>query len=398
MEFDVRTILIIFGFVVIGLIFLDGIRRMRRAHHDSIRMRMDIGSQYEDVDMFGGELPGGGARPVKPHDDFDDEDYNDPIFAPRNADLSKYAREDEEAENYDHLTASREDELDFAEQAELFSQDHNEVREQEQVEPDVSPARPAARKVAEPAQKANIPAADSQPAYAQKVSAQKANTHRENVQREQEAEVVLENHESANATLNRPQQPVARKVVQQRETSIQKQPIRKQPAHGQPRKVAQYSESKQQAKIQAREIEELVVFNLMAKPGRVIKGDQLLEAVLACNMRYGKRNIFHRYELANGDGEEVFSLANIMEPGTFDIHNMDKLQTKGICLFLTLPGPLDPIQAFDLMVDSLKILVEKLLCDVKDEHHSVLTQQTLEHHRQRIVEYQRRLLSRSTIH
>lgn len=390
MEFDVRTILIIIGFVVIGLIFLDGIRRMRRAHHDSIRMRMDIGSQYDDVDLFHGELPGGGARPAKHHSDFDEEDYNDPIFAPRNADLSRNAEDlDHNVAEYDHLTASRDDDLDIvAEQAELFAQENGAV--QELGNDELTPARPAARKVAEPKPTVKEQVAESsKESFADSIKSSSSGSTARPAQRETREPVQREPHEHATVK----SQPSVRKVSQQR-MPAHKQPMRKEPQ----RKVSQIQKPKEEAPIPAKQIEELVVFNLMAKPGRVIRGDRLLEAVLACNMRFGSRNIFHRYEQANGDGEEVFSLANVMEPGTFDIHNMDKLETKGICLFLTLPGPLDPIQSFDLLVDSLKILVEKLLCDVKDEHHSALTQQTLEHHRQRIVEYQRRLLSRSTIH
>ena len=44
-------------------------------------------------------------------------------------------------------------------------------------------------------------------------------------------------------------------------------------------------------------------------------------------------------------------MANVLEPGVFDLAAMDQLATPGLCLFLRRPGPLPATVAFDLMLD-----------------------------------------------
>jgi cell division protein ZipA len=67
--------------------------------------------------------------------------------------------------------------------------------------------------------------------------------------------------------------------------------------------------------------------------------------------------------------------------------------TPVVSFFLQLPGPRHPKQAFDLMIAAARKLSTELNGDLKDDKRSVLTAQTIEHYRQRIAEYERKLLS-----
>jgi len=58
-----------------------------------------------------------------------------------------------------------------------------------------------------------------------------------------------------------------------------------------------------------------------------------------------------------------------------------------------LPGPKNPMQAFNLMVETAKSVAQVVGGELKDENRSVLTTQTAEHNRQRIREYERKKLS-----
>ncbi len=60
--------------------------------------------------------------------------------------------------------------------------------------------------------------------------------------------------------------------------------------------------------------------------------------------------------------------------------------------FLGLPGPRHPKQAFDVMVAAARKLAHELNGELKDEQRSVLTAQTIEHYRQRIIDHERRSL------
>ena len=148
--------------------------------------------------------------------------------------------------------------------------------------------------------------------------------------------------------------------------------------------------------MQPKQIEEIIIINVIARD-EPFRGDELLDAFLSCGMRFGRMNIFHRHEKANGDGVELFSMANIHEPGIFDINNMDDFETKGVCLFMSLPGPKNSQHAFDLLIDSARKISNGLGGEMRDENHSVMTQQTIEHYRQRVIDFERRQISRRAV-
>ena len=140
------------------------------------------------------------------------------------------------------------------------------------------------------------------------------------------------------------------------------------------------------------ELQKVLVINVMAKQGE-IAGNDLLRVLLSCGFRFGDMNIFHRYEQHSGKGGLVFSAANVVEPGVFDVDHMDEFSTPGICMFMKLPGPKRPIHGFDIMMDSARKIANLLDAEIKDEHHNVMRQQTAEHYRQRVLDFERRYLS-----
>jgi cell division protein ZipA len=126
---------------------------------------------------------------------------------------------------------------------------------------------------------------------------------------------------------------------------------------------------------------------------RGFSGEDILQILLACDLRFGDMDFFHRHEREAGRGPIQFSVANMMQPGVFDIDNMTKLRTPGLLFFLTLPGPEDMMKAFDYMYETAQAVARNLGGDVLDETRSVLTRQTLEHTRQQIRDLERRLLT-----
>ncbi|HID72428.1 TPA: cell division protein ZipA [Candidatus Micrarchaeota archaeon] len=140
---------------------------------------------------------------------------------------------------------------------------------------------------------------------------------------------------------------------------------------------------------------EIVLVNVLAKNEIGFNGADLLQILLACDMRFGKRKIFHRHEHKNGTGAIQFSMANAVEPGVFDLNNIEEFHTSGVTFFLSLPGPEDPIKAFDYMVETANCLVNNLSGELKDVEQCTMTAQTLEHHRQRVQEFERRQLAHS---
>ncbi|MCC5871214.1 MAG: cell division protein ZipA [Gammaproteobacteria bacterium] len=139
------------------------------------------------------------------------------------------------------------------------------------------------------------------------------------------------------------------------------------------------------------EIEDVLVVNVLRREGDFMPGSDLLEVVSEHGLRYGDMNIFHRY----GAGQRIdFSMANAVKPGTFDLGAIDELRTPGVTFFMRLPGPDQPLEAFDDLANVARDMAKRLDAELKDERHSVMTAQTLEHCRQRIREFRRRQMSR----
>nr|WP_298169281.1 cell division protein ZipA [uncultured Pseudomonas sp.] len=140
-------------------------------------------------------------------------------------------------------------------------------------------------------------------------------------------------------------------------------------------------------------VEEVLVINVIARDDAGFKGPALLQNILESGLRFGEMDIFHRHESMAGNGEVLFSMANALKPGTFDLDDIEGFSTRAVSFFLGLPGPRHPKQAFDVMVAAARKLAHELNGELKDDQRSVMTAQTIEHYRQRIVEYERKQLT-----
>lgn len=135
--------------------------------------------------------------------------------------------------------------------------------------------------------------------------------------------------------------------------------------------------------------QEVLIINIMAPEGRLFEGKRLLGEFNKSGMRLGDMDIFHCYDDAEGNGEVLFSIVNMIAPGTFDAANEDSFTTPGISFFMTLPLKNDSMRAFEVMERVAKVMAHNLGGELKDEHRSIMTAQTLEHCRQRIREFER---------
>ena len=139
--------------------------------------------------------------------------------------------------------------------------------------------------------------------------------------------------------------------------------------------------------------EEVLVISVISRDPAGFKGPALLQNILESGLRFGEMDIFHRHESMAGNGEVLFSMANAVKPGVFDLDDIDLFSTPAVSFFLGVPGPRHPKQAFDVMVAAARKLSQELNGELKDDQRSVLTAQTIEHYRQRIVEFERRALT-----
>ena len=117
----------------------------------------------------------------------------------------------------------------------------------------------------------------------------------------------------------------------------------------------------------------IITLHVMAAKDRVYSGYELLQSLLTVGLRYGEKNIFHRYEQKTGHGSVLFSLASAVEPGVFDLTRMGAFSCPGLILFLRVNEVGNPIKAFEVMLDTAGQLVEDLGGEVMDENRIRLT-------------------------
>jgi cell division protein ZipA len=141
---------------------------------------------------------------------------------------------------------------------------------------------------------------------------------------------------------------------------------------------------------QGTDVEQVISIHVTANDRQGFYGPLLRQLVKACGMVFGEMEIFHRFEDGLRLGKTQFSMANMMEPGTFDLGDIDHLHTPGVVFFLGLPMAQDSMQAFDYMLETAQCLASNLGGGVLDEQRSVMRPQTIAHCRQQIREFERR--------
>jgi cell division protein ZipA len=109
----------------------------------------------------------------------------------------------------------------------------------------------------------------------------------------------------------------------------------------------------------------VIALTLMAPPSRPFSGPALVDALAQTGMEHGELDIFHRYVEGNPE-QPLFSIANVVEPGTIDPAATRDFKSPGLAVFMRLPNATKPTKAFKEMldtVDRLAHLLGGIVCD-----------------------------------
>lgn len=131
----------------------------------------------------------------------------------------------------------------------------------------------------------------------------------------------------------------------------------------------------------------VVVLNVMAHEGQSFCGEAVRRAVQGAGLEYGEWQIFHYYPPAAGDAPPLFSLTNMVKPGSFDLQRMDAVRTPGLSLFMVPAGVEGDTDTFDTMLATARRLAANLGGEVRDARRSVLTRQAIEMVREQLNEW-----------
>jgi len=131
----------------------------------------------------------------------------------------------------------------------------------------------------------------------------------------------------------------------------------------------------------------VVVLNVIAGGERFFTGQALRDALEHSGFEYGEWQIFHYYSPTQLNAPPLFSLANMVKPGSFDLEKMVDITTAGLSLFMVPAGGDNDIVTFDTMLAKARQLAEILGGELRDARRSVLTRQAISQIREQLNEW-----------
>ena len=138
-----------------------------------------------------------------------------------------------------------------------------------------------------------------------------------------------------------------------------------------------------------RDTERVVSLRLIPLEGEELDAERTVRALREAGLRHGPYEIFHYCEDRNAP-QSGFSVANLVEPGSFDLSNLSDSTLPGVTFFMVLPGSRDPVERFDKMIGIARDLCRSLDAQLLDELGNSWSIQRERYLREELIEYRRR--------
>ncbi|WP_104023690.1 cell division protein ZipA [Vibrio hyugaensis] len=132
---------------------------------------------------------------------------------------------------------------------------------------------------------------------------------------------------------------------------------------------------------------QVIVLNVHCAGDEPFIGTKLFDSMQQNGLIYGEMNIFHRHVDLSGNGKVLFSVANMMQPGTLEHGDPAEFSTKGISFFMTLPCYGEADQNFNLMLRIAQQIADDMGGNVLDDQRNLMTPDRLASYRRQIVEF-----------
>jgi cell division protein ZipA len=139
--------------------------------------------------------------------------------------------------------------------------------------------------------------------------------------------------------------------------------------------------------VKAKKTSEVIALSIIPKNG-TFTGAMLSSALKSNQFHYGEHKIFHRHKDENPKAPILFSVASLVEPGNFEIHQMFNKSYPGILLWMMLPVSQDAMQCFDKMLKSARQLASFLNAELCDTKRLTLSTEAIATMRERVHQFQ----------
>lgn len=124
-------------------------------------------------------------------------------------------------------------------------------------------------------------------------------------------------------------------------------------------------------------VDRIVTLFVVAPEGETFGGGDIVVAAEKAGLRFGAMHIFHRLVEGRPEAGPIFSMANMVKPGYFDMPRIADLATPGVTFFATLPGPVSALDAWEAMLPAAQRIAELLGGALLDEDRNTLGRQRI---------------------
>ena len=137
------------------------------------------------------------------------------------------------------------------------------------------------------------------------------------------------------------------------------------------------------------DFDRIISLYVAAKAGTKLRGNDIVDAAEKAGLTFGHMDVFHRLVDGKPEAGPIFSVANIIKPGSFDMSRIGEIETPAIAFFLTLPAPIPALNAWETMEPAAQRMADLLDGVVLDEERNALGRQRIQHIRDELRAYDR---------
>lgn len=136
----------------------------------------------------------------------------------------------------------------------------------------------------------------------------------------------------------------------------------------------------------------IIAIRLLARAGQGFPADKLILTMRDLGLKHGEFGIFHRPADAE-DAPGEFSVASLVEPGSFDLTRIKSDCYPGVSIFMRLPGGREGVEIFDDMLKTSRSLARRLDGELVDEQGSSLSVQRERYLREEVIQFEHQGIS-----
>ncbi|ARP38919.1 cell division protein ZipA [Vibrio syngnathi] len=132
---------------------------------------------------------------------------------------------------------------------------------------------------------------------------------------------------------------------------------------------------------------DVIVLNVHCAGEIPFVGTELFRSMENNGLAYGEMSIYHCFAQASDEPKVIFSVANMMQPGTLEHDDPADFTTKGISFFMTLPCYGQADQNFNVMLSAAQKIADDMGGNVLDESRNLMTPNRLSDYRKQIRDF-----------